>query len=282
MNLIADVRRQFADGVGNRAKLQTSALIRALATVSREEFLPPGPWTIVAQGSGGVQTTPDADPRHVYRDVSIAIDTERQLFNGAPSVVLPILDALCLRPGDRLFHVGCGSGYYTALLAHVVEPTGRIYAVEVDEAIVGEARQNLRAYESVVVQHGDGTALPEERLDAILIHAGVTHPLGGWLDALPVGGRLVLPITATFPGMAFISKGAWLALTKTDAHVFAVRSLGLTAIYTAVALRDESLNPAIGRALMGNFAGRVRQLRRDDHELEAACLLHGPSGCLGP
>lgn len=190
-----------------------------------------------------------------------------------------MLDALRLQAGDRVLHLGCGTGYYTALLAHVTGPAGRVQAVEVDEAIAREARGNLAAYESVTVRHGDGTTLPDDRFDAILVHAGVTHPLGVWFDALPVGGRLVLPITATFPGVAFISKGVWVALTKSQARLFDARSLGFTMIYTAVALRDESLNPAIGAALMSGFAEQVRRLRRDDHERDASCLLHGPTGC---
>jgi protein-L-isoaspartate(D-aspartate) O-methyltransferase len=279
MSDLADIRRRFANEIANRTSVQTGALVHALATVPREAFVPPGPWTIVGEGTGGAQATPDSDPRHMYTDVSVAIDANRQLFNGAPSAVLPILDALCLQPGHRVFHVGCGSGYYTALMATVVGSAGQVHAVEVDAAIAAQASSNLQPYGSVVVEHGDGTALPGARLDAILVHAGVTHPLKIWLDALPIEGRLVLPITASFPGMAFISKGVWLALTKTDTHLFTVRSLGLTMIYTALALRDDSLNPAIGTALMKNFADRVRVLRRDSHEPGAPCLLHGPAGC---
>ena len=281
MSGMGDLRRRFAQEIAGRTGLETGALVQALATVPREAFLPPGPWTIVGEGTGGADATPDADPRHVYQDVSVAIDATRQLFNGAPSTVLPILAALRLRRGDRVCHVGCGSGYYTALLATVVGPSGRIHAVEVDPTIAAQASRNLQAYECVVVHHGDGAALPDERPDAILVHVGVTHPLGIWLEALPVGGRLVLPITASFLGVPFISKGVWLAVTKTDTCLFAVRSLGLTMIYTAVALRDESLNPAIGAALTGNFADRVRLLRRDGHGPDASCLLHGPTWCFG-
>ncbi len=32
----------------------------------------------------GPRKTPDADPRHLYHNVSVAIDPARQLFNGAP------------------------------------------------------------------------------------------------------------------------------------------------------------------------------------------------------
>jgi protein-L-isoaspartate(D-aspartate) O-methyltransferase len=279
MSALADVRRRFAQDIGARAALETEALVQALATVPREAFLPPGPWTIVGEDTGGAQATPDANPCHVYKNVSIALDAQRQLFNGAPSAVLPILDALCLQPGHRVFHVGCGSGYYTALLAIVVGSAGQVHAVEVDAAIAAQASSNLHAYGSALVERGDGTALPRGRLDAILIHAGVTHPLDIWLDALPLGGRLVLPITASFPGVPFISKGVWLALTKRDTHQFDVRSLGLTMIYAAVALRDESLNPAIGAALMRNLAERVSRLQREDHGRDASCLLHGRAWC---
>ena len=82
--------------------------------------------------------------------------------------------------------------------------------------------------------------------DAIVIHAGVTHPLDAWLDALAGGGRMILPLTATMPQMGPLGKGMTLLLTKEDDGAFLVRPLNFVAIYSAVGVRDESLNAAIG------------------------------------
>jgi protein-L-isoaspartate O-methyltransferase len=35
-------------------------------------------------------------------------------INGAPSAVAPLIDALELKAGNHVLHVGCGLGYYTA------------------------------------------------------------------------------------------------------------------------------------------------------------------------
>ena len=49
------------------------------------------------------------------------------------------------RPGDHVVHVGAGSGYYTAMLALLVEPGGRVDAFEVHEGLA-EAERNLEPY----------------------------------------------------------------------------------------------------------------------------------------
>src|ERR1700745_1957331 len=98
---LSDTRRFFAEEIGTIANIRTAGLVDALASVPREQFLPPGPWLIRSEiDYGGVpRQTPDTDPRHVYHNVAIAIDPERQLFNGAPSLLCICIDALSLRPG---------------------------------------------------------------------------------------------------------------------------------------------------------------------------------------
>ena len=276
-------RQYFSEEIQICANVRSAALVDALAVVPREQFLPPGPWVIRSEGDVGAgrRTTPGADPRHVYHNISVAIDPDRQLFNGGPMVVAPSIDALGLNAGHRVLHIGCGLGYYTALMAHIVGPTGRVFALEVDEALAKKATSNLAAFEWVEVRHGDGTEPWRENVHAIFVHAGVTHPLDAWLDGLTAGGRLVLPITASMPQMGPISKGFAFLITKNGAEVFDAAPLNLLAIYTASGLRDESLNSAIGAALMKGPFPRVKRLRRDSHESGPACWLHGPTVCLG-
>jgi protein-L-isoaspartate O-methyltransferase len=101
---------------------------------------------------------------------------------------------------DRVFHVGCGVGYYTAVMAEVVGPQGNIVAVEVDPAIAARAKENLAACPHLTMHSGDGAALDPGECDAMLIHAGVTPPHPPWLDRLTDGGRLVLPLAAATAG----------------------------------------------------------------------------------
>src|SRR4030095_12939357 len=46
-----------------------------------------------------------------------------------------VIEALRLRPGDRVADLGSGGGYFTFRLAKAVGPTGHVYAVDVDEGV---------------------------------------------------------------------------------------------------------------------------------------------------
>ena len=180
-----------------------------------------------------------------------------------------------------MLHLGCGTGYYTALMAHVVGPAGRVIAVDVDEALAARARANLASLPAVDVRHGDGTG-PLEPLDAILVNAGVTHPLDSWLDALAPGGRLVLPLTVAMDGMGpTIGKGPVVLVTRSaDGSEFAARVLTFVAIYSAVGLRDAALGARLGETLKRNPFPRLARLRRDAHDPSADCWLHAGACCL--
>jgi protein-L-isoaspartate(D-aspartate) O-methyltransferase len=136
----------------------------------------------------------------------------------------------------------------------------------------------------VDVRCRDASERPDDRFDAILVNAGLTHAPDSWLDAVEPGGRIVLPLTSTIPAMGSnVGKGLVLLLTKRDTGNFEARTIGFVAIYSAVGLRDADLNEQVGKALAG---GPVRwqgitHLRRDAHEPEAACWLHGRGFCLG-
>lgn len=109
MTDLAMCRRAYADEIDALCKVKTRTLVDALASVPREQFLPPGPWSVRGDKDlAGARQTPDADPRHVYHNHSIAIDAGRQLFNGAPGVVVPLIDALALNAGGRVLHIGAG------------------------------------------------------------------------------------------------------------------------------------------------------------------------------
>jgi protein-L-isoaspartate(D-aspartate) O-methyltransferase len=277
-----DRRRFYADEIATAANLRTASLVEALARVPRERFLPPGPWLIRSEidYGGGPRQTADADPRHVYHNIAIAIDPDRQLFNGAPSLVCTCLDALGLAAGAHVLHVGCGTGYYSALIGHAIGDSGSVAAIDIDESLAETARTNLRDMAWVEVQNGNGTDVPRESFDAIFVNAGVTHPHECWLDALKPGGRLLVPLTFTVPAMGPIGKGVMTLITR-DGEAWHARVVTMTAIYSALDIRDNRMNDRLREAFMkGGLLPAFSRMRRDAHQPSAACWLHGETFCL--
>jgi len=70
-------------------------------------------------------TTGDDRPSHVYHDVLIALDEARGITNGQPSLWAYLFDHLDLVPKEQILHLGCGTGYYTAIIAELVASAGR-------------------------------------------------------------------------------------------------------------------------------------------------------------
>ena len=133
-----DARRAFAEELRHVGHVRSEAVVRAFAGVARERFLGPGPWKLF-QLAEGYWTTEDADPRRLYHDVVVAIDAERRLNNGQPSLWARLFDRLHIAPGDRVVQIGAGTGYYTAILAEIVGRTGSVWAWEVDGYVIADA-----------------------------------------------------------------------------------------------------------------------------------------------
>jgi protein-L-isoaspartate(D-aspartate) O-methyltransferase len=280
----SEARRLFAEEIRVAAGIVSPQIVDALANIPRERYLPPGPWQIRGMGDvgGPPRQTEDADPTRVYHDVSIALDSARNLYNGQPGLIARWLDVLEIQPDDRAVHIGCGTGYFTALMAHVVGPGGRVQAIEVEPDLAARAGDNLSNQPWVDVRHGNGASGLMSGATRILVHAGATHVLDAWLDALAEGGRLLLPLTAEFPGMpAGIGKGTMLLVTREDSQWHA-RLCGAmpVAIYSLKELRDEGSSTSLARALTQGTLVQATRVRRDAHDPTGSCIVHGPTNCL--
>jgi len=274
-----DCRRFYAEEIRFVANLDSSALVEALARVPREKFLGPGPWQVAFPEIRSDTTTYTTtyttidDPREVYHNVLIALDVTRGLNNGQPSALARWINRLNLRAGDRVLHVGCGVGYYTAIMAELVGATGRVVACEVESDLAFRARENLDSYPNVTVHAGDGAVLDPGICDAIFINAGVTHVHLPWLARLSDGGRIVLPLT-TGSG-----RGVMVKIIR-DHDDFAAQVVGEVAIYFCTSVRDPRLEPVIETALSTGTLLKLKSVRRDSHEQTDTCVLHRGDVCL--
>jgi protein-L-isoaspartate(D-aspartate) O-methyltransferase len=272
MNTSIEAARQlYAEQLQAQTHMSSRALFKAFATVPRERFVGPGPWRVL--GSGEFWMTEDADPRHVYRNVLIALDEAKGINNGQPSMWARFFDQLDVQPNHRVLHLGCGTGYYTAILAELVGADGRILAVEIDQGIAEKARTALSLWPRVTVIHADGSNGPFAPADVIVVSAGVTHPPASWLSALKPGGRLLFPLTPDHEA------GAMAYLTRRSTDNFAARlSFGVQFIPFSGA-RDHRVSGQLAEALHRDEGASVRSLRCDPHEKVNTCWLHGDGWC---
>jgi protein-L-isoaspartate(D-aspartate) O-methyltransferase len=130
----------------------------AFAAVPRIGFLPPD------------------QKRYVDNDTALPIGYG--VTNSQPSTVRAMLRLLDVQPGDRVLDVGSGSGWTTALLAHLAGATGYVVGVERIPEVLAIGRENL-------------TTVPDRsELAATEMHLAVPGVLG-WRDAAPYDRILV-------------------------------------------------------------------------------------------
>jgi protein-L-isoaspartate(D-aspartate) O-methyltransferase len=279
-----EVRRAFAEEIEAVAHLDAPALVDAFARVPREAFLGAGPWQISRpfDVEQPYRTTVDADPRRIYHDVVVAIDPVRQLNNGQPSALARWIEGATIRRGDAVMHIGAGLGYYTAIMAELVGPTGRVYACEVDPALAERARAHLAPWPNVVVDASDASQ-PRGTFDAIFVNAGCTYARPEWLAALAPGGRIVLPITIHLPQMP-LGVGAMMRVDRpadsADGQRWRARMISQVGIYDCTNARDPAHEPVLRALAAPGMAARVQGLAIEPHDKGAACLAHLDGFCL--
>jgi protein-L-isoaspartate(D-aspartate) O-methyltransferase len=271
---IEQARHWFAEDLRTICHLRDERVVAAFATVPREAFVGPGPWRL-RHMIDGYWTTPDDDPRRLYHNVLVALDESRGLNTGEPALWARFFDRLAIAPGSRVLQIGAGAGYFTAILAELAGPQGHVDAIEIDTPLATTAQRNLARWPNVRVQNGDASVAMAGRWDVIVAFAGATRPHDWWLDALADNGRLILPITVT------MEMGGFMLSVSRQGHGLAARSLGWVGFYPCAGARTEAEAAALARVL-SDRAGQmaVRSLRRDPHDANDSCWLHGEGWCL--
>jgi len=284
---LEDCRCFYADEVRIAANLNSPALVAAYASVPREKFMGPAPWQIaspemISMATMGLLGRPyltTEDPRDLYHNVLVALDPARYLNNGQPSALARWIDALELKRGDRVYHLGCGAGYYSAIMAEVVGASGSVAASEVDGGLADRARENLAAYPNVAVHAGDGAEFDPGECNAIFVNAGVTHPHPLWLKRLSQDGRLVLPLTGAVGSSKVAGAGIMAKITR-KGNGFAASVVTLVGIYSCTSVRDPEMSAALSKALASKALFKLQSVRTDIHTQEESCLAHGAGICL--
>lgn len=119
--------------------------------------------------------------------------------NSQPSTVAAMLDLLSPEPGHGVLDVGSGSGWSTALLAHMVGPSGHVLGVERVRELAERGAANLAGLDMpwAQIQLADPAVLGAPELapfDRILVSAGAEELPNGLVDQLATGGILVVPV----------------------------------------------------------------------------------------
>lgn len=155
--------------------LRASRVLAAMAWTPREWFLAPHL------------------ARNAYDDGPLPIGSGQTISQ--PYIVALMTASLAPRRKDRILEIGTGSGYQTAILAHLA---ARVFTIERLPDLLVEAEERFRRLSLTNVQTllGDGAAgWPEHApFDGILVTAAAPRVPEPLLAQLGPGGRLVIPI----------------------------------------------------------------------------------------
>ncbi|MDP3794728.1 MAG: protein-L-isoaspartate O-methyltransferase [bacterium] len=180
-------RRSLLRALITQGVLKTPRIIEAFFAVDRKNFVP------------------EAFVGEAYADAPLPIGEGQTISQ--PRTVAFMLELLQPQPGERMLDIGAGSGWVSALLAHIasrpdveVSP-GKVFAVERLPKICTFGRRNIAKYNylerGIVEWHcRDGTkGLPEHApFDRIIAAAAGAALPEAWLEQLAIGGRIVAPI----------------------------------------------------------------------------------------
>lgn len=155
--------------------IRNSRLLEAFRQVPRELFLPPE----------------HAD--EAYADHPVPIGYGQTISQ--PYIVALMIEQLDPQPNDKVLDIGAGSGYQTAILAHLCR---HVYALERFEELTEQAVRAIGTLNltNVSVCTGDGTlGWPEEApFDGIVCGAAAPEVPEPWTRQLSDGGRIVVPV----------------------------------------------------------------------------------------
>jgi len=152
------------------------------------------PQVLQLQGSAPREDyVPEAYRQLAYADIEIPLGHGEAMMY--PRVEGRLLQALSLKPTDRVLEIGTGSGYVTSLLAHLADS---VHSIEIYPEFSQSAAQKLSAHNvtNVTLETGDGVRgwQAHAPYDAILVTGSIPELYDEFKQQLAIGGRLAVVV----------------------------------------------------------------------------------------
>ncbi len=161
--------------------LKTPEIIEAFKAIDRKDFVP------------------EEYKSEAYINAPLAIGFNQTISQ--PYTVAFMIELLQPKSGDKIFEIGFGSGWQTALLAEIIGKSGKIFAVERIKKLFEFGAKNISTYNFIkkgIVKTilGDATKGLKKYapFDKIIAAASGDKVPEMWLKELKIGGRLVIPV----------------------------------------------------------------------------------------
>lgn len=155
--------------------IEDELLLKAIGDVPRERFVD------------------EALEHQAWENMSLPIGSGQTISQ--PYMVAKMTALLELKPDSRVLEIGTGSGYQTAILAHLVD---HVCSVERIKGLQWQAKRRLKQLDlhNVSTRHGDGWLGWAARapFDAIIVTAAPPEIPEALLAQLDEGGIMVLPV----------------------------------------------------------------------------------------
>lgn len=268
------LRRWYADEVRWASGVTDARIISAFANVPRENFVSPGPWHLSTPMMSEIyQRTPNADPHHLYHNVMVAIDSSRELNSALPSYVARLFQSATIVEGAHVAQIGAGLGYYSAILSELVGTRGSVVALEIEPSLAQRCASNLSSYHNVTCIQADGSDYPFEpaSLDALIVHGAVAHIPRRWLEALTIGGHLLVPLSYSADELGQLAR-----ITRKPKH-FHLEFHHDTYTYPCVGTCDDDFADQLREAVETYGWYTNSELRFDPERADASAWLVTPS-----
>jgi protein-L-isoaspartate(D-aspartate) O-methyltransferase len=169
------VRQQMVETQLRARDIRDERVLGAMGEVPRHEFV-------------GREYSNEA-----YADHPIPIGNGQTISQ--PYIVALTLQALSLRPADKVLEIGTGSGYQTAALTLLAS---QVYSNERHPGLASRAQETLSrlGYSNVAISFADGTNGWAEfaPFDAIVVSAAAPEIPRPLFEQLREGGRMVIPV----------------------------------------------------------------------------------------